>query len=344
MPSGYARAAIESLPGNEVNTPTLSTKKLFPPLISLGPKPGTNHMERDDELRNQDEPLPVLSEAYNPSWDVAVRAYPDVTAFLLQLACGAPTTVAGNGVITDTGGTIVPTGAYRHRWTAPFGPTGASPLTAQLDIAYADQSAYYKAKGAAASDFSVESPETGGVRVAASGPALYLDRQSSPGLTASYESLAVRPFTRGNLSFPTFGPSGAASSVEDFTWRISNPVEPYRSLGVRSNWPDVMEKANAGPIVVSGEIPKRQLDPDDIDALKNATGFALIASWVSESIIASSYPYKLFLSLSNAQYVAGDPTPLANQRRHGHTLSWKSTTPSTGSTVIEVVNATSSYV
>lgn len=342
MPTGYARIAYESTPGNETNTPTLSTKKLFPPLQELAPKPGTAPLSRDDEVRNTDEPLAVIPEAYNPTWDLNVRAYPDTLAFLLKLAVGAPTTATGDGVITDLGGTAIPTGAYRHRWTAPFGPSGPSPLSAQLDIAYSDQSVFYKAKGAGVSEFGVTSPEEGGAQVSASGPCLYMDRQADPSLTPSYEALSIRPFTRGNLTLPS-NLSGTGTT-EDFTVSISNPISPYRSLGIASRWPDILEKDAEGPIVVSGEINKRQLDPDDVDALKNATGFALRAQWVSDSNIgATSYPYKFSVKCDNAQYTEGDPDSLMNRRRHGHSFNWKSTTTSTGSTTIEVVNATSSY-
>jgi hypothetical protein len=60
---GCRRAGI---PGNETNSPTLSTKIMYEPIQSFGPKLGANPMERDDELRNQDEPLSVLSDVYAP--------------------------------------------------------------------------------------------------------------------------------------------------------------------------------------------------------------------------------------------------------------------------------------
>jgi hypothetical protein len=151
----------------------------------------------------------------------------------------------------------------------------------------------------------------------------------------------VRPFTHGNLTLPT-NLSGTGET-EDFTLKIANPIEAVRTLGIASRWPDNMEKANEGPIVVSGTVPKRIIDVDDVDALKAATGFALTAQWVSDSIIASSYPYKLIVQCTNAQYTEGDPDPLQNQRRHGHSFGWKSTTASSGSTTIEVVNNVSSY-
>lgn len=344
MPTGYLRASGETFPGNQVNTPTLSTKKLFMPLQSFAPKTGTKPLARDDELRNQDEPLAIIAEAYDPSWTLGLRMYPDSMGFLMKLACGAPVSTAGNGIITDLSGAVIPTGATQHRWTAPFGPAGASPLTAQFDVAYKDQGVFYKMKGGACSDISVTTPESGGAIVSASGPALYLDEQSDPSLGSAYEALTVRPFTRGNLTLPTN--LAGTGTTEDFTLAINNPVTSpgVRSLGVASRWADIMEKDNAGPIVVSGTIPKRILDSQDIQALKEATGFELVATWVSDTIIAAAYPYKFTMKASNAQYSEGDPDPLQNQRRHGQSLSWKSTSPSSGSTTFELVNATASYV
>jgi hypothetical protein len=342
MPTGYGRLALETFPGNEVNTPTLSTKKLFPPLQSLQPTRGEAPLNRDDELRNTDEPLAVVPESYSPTWEMSVRAYPDTLAFLLALTLGAPTTTAGNGVITDLGGSVIPTGAYRHRFTAPFGPSGASPNTAQVDIGYSDQSVYLKAKGAAISDLTLDTPEQGGAAVKVNGPALYLDEQSNPGLSPAFEALSIPPFFRGNLTLP--GNLAGTGTTQDFGLTINNPVEAARTLGAASLFPDAMFKANdGGPIVVSGTIPKEILDAQDLQALKAATGFELLASWVSTAIIASGYPYKLFFKAANAQYTEGTPEALQAKRRLGSSLSWKSTTTSSGSSTFEVVNATSSY-
>lgn len=341
MPTGYLRGALESTPGNETNSPTLNTKKLFPPLRSFAPKLGASPMERDDELRNQDEPLAVLSDIYEPGWEYESRVYPDLLGWFLNLTLGNPTTTAGDGIITDPDATAIPAGCYRHVWAAPFGPTGASPLTAQFDVAYRDQAVYYKMKGAACSEVSIASPEQGGVTISASGPAAYLDRQSDPALSPTYETLAVRPFTRGDLTLPTW--LASTGTHENFELSIESPVELVRSMGIKSKYPDVVEKSNEGPIIVRGSLPQRQLDTADWDALKNATGFAAKARWVNDSIIASSYPYKLFVEMSNCQYVDGDAEELGNKRRHGANFDWKSTTASTGSTTITLVNATTSY-
>lgn len=341
MPTPYVRESFEDIPGNETNSTTLSTKKVFSPLQSFAPKLGANPMERDDEVRGQDEPIPVLSDSYAPSWEYKSRAYPDLLGLRLKHILGAPTTTAGNGVITDPDSVVIPTGATRHVWTAPFGPAGVSPLTTQADVSYKDQSVFFKMRGCACSELSFDSPEEGGVVVSAQGPANYMVRVADPSLAATYEALSVRPFVRGNLTLPTWV-SGSATH-EDFNVQINNPVEAVRSLGIASKFPDVMEKDNEGPIVVSGSIPQRQLDIDDWDAMVNATGFAAVARWVSDSIIASTYAYKLYISMSNCQYVGGEADELMNKRRHGASFDFKSTTPSTGSTTVTLVNATSSY-
>jgi hypothetical protein len=99
------------------------------------------------------------------------------------------------------------------------------------------------------------------------------------------------------------------------------------------------------PIVVSGSIPKRHIDVDDFDALIAATPFTVKVKWQSTvSIAATSYKYTLWLECPNAQYVAGQPNPLMNQRRHGATFDWKATyAGSAGSSKWTLVNATTSY-
>lgn len=340
MPSGYVREQFEESPGNEVAEPKLSTKKLFPPIQSFGPKLGPKPLSRDDELRNQDEPLAVVPDAFEPSWEEKSRAYPDLLGWALKHICGPPVTTAGDGIIKDPDEVAIPVGAHRHAFTAPFGPTGASPLTTQIEACYVDQKTFFKLKGCACAELSLETPEEGGAVLSRSGPALYMAKISDPGLSPAYEALSIRPFIRGNLTLSWLAGSG---TTQDFSLSIANPVEAARSLGIASKFPDIMEKANEGPIVVSGSIPKRQLDPDDYDALVASTGFKALAKWVSDSIIASSYPYKLFVSMANCQYVDGDVDPLANQRRHGASFSWKSTAATTGSTTITLVNSTSKY-
>ncbi len=342
MPNGYVREAFESTPGNEANSPTLSTKTLFPPIQTFQPKPGAKPLSRDDELRNQDEPLAVIPDAFEPTWEYKSRMYPDVAGFRLKHILGPPTTTAGNGIITDPDGVVIPTGAFRHVFAAPSGPSGSNPIPTNAIRAYKDESAFFEMRGAACSDLTLETPQEGGANIAANGPATFMKRLTSdPALTPAFETLSIRPFTRGNLSLSWLSGSG---NHEDFSVSISNPVEAARSMGIASNFPDLMEKANEGPIVVSGSIPQRLINTTDYDALINSTGFAALAKWVNGSKIATTeYPYKLYLAMSNCQYTDGDVGALANQRRIGASFSWKSTTASTGSTTVTLVNATASY-
>lgn len=342
MPSGYVRARIESIPGNETNTPTFNAKVLFPPATSFAPSPNPAHLQRDDEIRNLDEPIALLAERYNPEWSMDCRMYPDVLGFMFTALLGQPVTTAGNGVITDPDTTAIPVGAYRHVWTAPFGPSGPSPKTLQFDAAYKDQSVFFNVKGAAIAQMQLTTPETGGGRFTANGPALYMPPPVvDPALTPTYESLAIPPFFRSHLTLPTW--LTGTGTTEDVSLTISNPVEAYSSLGVASRFPDVMEKAE-GPITFTGSIPKRQLDVDDLNALMAATGFPAVIRWKSTAIIASGYAYGLWVAMDNAQYAAGGPNALENVRRIGGSFDFRSTSDGVGaSTTVTLVNATTSY-
>lgn len=340
--AGYLRVAHESIPGNETNTPTLATKKVFVPLLEYEPDPGFGHLFRDDELVNTDEPRPALPETADPTWRLSTRNYPDVLGYLLSCALGLPTTTAGDGIIVDPDSGTVPATAYRHVWTSPFGPSGAYPKTAQHDIAYSDPEAvFFKAKGAMISEFGIETPETGGGILACNGPALYLDKQSNPSLTPAYEAETLPPFMRPHLTIPTWLSNGGP--IRDFSLAISIPNEPRHSAGSGSKWPDALYKGDA-PITVTGSIPKELLDETDFDALKAATGFAAKAKWLStQNIAATGYKYTFWAEFSNAQYTEGTPDVLANTRRRGMSLSFRATRSASASVTLTLVNATASY-
>src|SRR4051812_20146972 len=108
MATAAVQGAFESIPGNETNTPTLSTKLLTFPLISFTPQLGANPMERNDETRGVDEPLSVVPEIFAPQWALESRAYPDTLGFLYKLILGSPVTTAGDGIITDPDGATIP--------------------------------------------------------------------------------------------------------------------------------------------------------------------------------------------------------------------------------------------
>jgi hypothetical protein len=341
--TGYINGAFETTVGSESNSsPTLSSKVIYIPAQSAALNLNPSPLERDDELRGVDEPIAVLEDSHAPSWSLATRAYPDVLGFLLKSQLGAPTSTTGNGVITDANGVVVPTGAYRHTWTAPFGPSGSSPQTTQWRASYADQSVYYKAQGCATESLEFSVPETGGVGVSASGPATYLTRISDPSLTASYETLTIPPFLSANLSIGT-DLSGAQGAEGEFSFAINNPVEAVRDHSSASRFPNQMYKAD-GSIGLSGSVRRALLDADEWDALKANTGFALKFTFTSSAAIASSYPYKMIVSVGNVQYVGGGPEELASRRRIGASFNWRAGySGSAGNIAVQVVNATSSY-
>lgn len=342
MANGYLHSAFESVVGNEANTPTLSTKVIYHPLRSFQPSLNAKPLERDDELRNVDEPIMVLPEAYDPTWSLDSRLYPDLAGFELKAMLGAPTTTAGDGVITDPDGNTIPATATRHVWSAPYGPSGASPLTTQRQGAYKDEGVFFKLKGCGTEALALDSPASGGVGLTASGPAMYLARITDPALTPTYEALTIPPFERAHLTIVTWLTGTAVT--EDFNIALANPMVPVRTLGAASKFPDLLEKGD-GPIVVSGTIPKRHIDPDDFDALLANTAFTVKVRWQSTvNIAATSYKYTLWLECNNCQYMDGAPEALANRRRIGASWSWKATYGGTpGSSKLTLVNGTASY-
>lgn len=336
MALGYLRVAGESTPGNESNTPTLTTKKTFVPIESYTLEPGFQHLLRENELVNTDLPRAALPNVANPNWQMSVRAYPDVLGQLLTTMLGAPTTTAGNGTITDPDSTAVPASAYRHVWTTP-GLTGVSPQTAQHDLAYTDEAVYFKVKGAATQSLAITNPEDDAVMLAASGPALYATRQSDPSLSPTYEADSVQAFMRRHASLSWL--SGAADPA-DCSVTITNPSAPRHHFGSGSRWPSRMYKGDS-PILVTGSIPMELIDQQDYDGLKDATGFTATLKWASDTVIASSYTYKLWIAsaASSCQYIGGGPNPLTNVRRRGASFDFRMS----GAVTITLVNATSDY-
>lgn len=343
MATGYNKSQFESVVGTEVNTPTLSTKIIYTPLIGFEFDPGVNPLERDDELRGVDEPLMVLSDTFAGTWSLNTRAYADTVAYRLKHILGAPTTTAGNGVITDPDGVVIPTNAFRHVFPSPFGPAGDAPLTTEEILAYKDQTVFAKLKGCGCEAVSLTSPETGGAMLAANGPVTYFARIADPSLTPSYESLAVRPFFQRDLVIVTWLTGSAAST--DFDVNIANSIEDVNDLSVGPTQHRRGLAKGDAPITFSGSISKRLIDTDDWDGLIASTGFAAKARWTSRSIIASAYPYKLFIEFDNAQLVGGGPEGLANKRRLGGSFNWKSTYDGAGaSSTVTIINATTSYI
>jgi hypothetical protein len=308
-------------------------------------------MERDDELRNYDQPLLEITDTYDPTWELTQRAYPDTIGWHLANILGRDsnngytTTSGGN----DLGGTALSGSARTHTWTAPFGPSGALPQTQRLGWAYTDQSTFYTLLGAATEGLEIDTPDKGGVTAKASGPGLYLTSGSaSTAITStspSYESPSIRPFVHANLQVSFSGTNAPSSpgAASGFTVTINNPVTAIRTLGVASQFPDRMEKDD-GLLTFSGTISKRNLTKTEWDAMRDLNLFTITATWTGGYISGSSGPKYGLQIVSQAQLVGGDVDDLDNKRRHGSTFNWKSVYDgSTASTVVNLVNATATY-
>lgn len=342
MAKGYVRESHESIPGNQSNSPTLATKKLFPRAMSWEPDPGVGHLMRDDELINTDEPVEMLTENYDPKWVSNGRMYPDELGYWLTEMLGLPVTTAGNGIITDPDAVVIPTGCYRHVWTAPYGPSGAFPKTFQADVAYSDPEAvFFKAKGCATEQFEISNPAQGGVLVKRSGPILFFDEQTDPALTPAYTADTIPPFLRSHITLTWLANS---ASSKDFALTVQQPLTVEHTVGSGSKWPNEVYKGDS-PIVVFGSIPKNLLDIDDFRALRDATKFAAKSKWQSTLVIAAGYFYSFWTELPNCQYTDGAPDPLDNKRRRGQNLNFKGIrSGSSASSILTLVNATASYV
>lgn len=292
----------------------------------------------------------MMLETFTPTWRLQSRLYPDTLGMALASMWGTSSTgetgathyaaSTGNGIITDPDGATIPTGCTKHVWTGPLGPSGASPKTHQLIANYKDQGVSWEARGCATEQMEIETPEQGGAMITVNGPANYADTVTDPALTPSYETLTRRPFMRAGLVIVTWLSGTATAS--DFGITFSNPVEPVRSMGSASKYPDVMEKAE-GLALVSGSIAKRQLDIDDLNALKAATEFAAKMRWASDSVIASSYTFKFWVEMSAAQYSGGTWDPLSNRRRLGANFNWRAARNASASVTLTLVNDVSSY-
>jgi hypothetical protein len=315
---------------------------LYTPLITFTPTLAPNPLERDDELRNVDEPIAVV-----PTTTPRVGLESRLPGRGRLLPEGDPRRADDDRRQRRDhrpGRHVIPTGAFRHVWTAPFGPSGLHPQTAQFQAAYKDESVFFKLKGAAATDAVDRHARRGRRSAEELGPgAVHAAHSPTRRSPRAYESLSVVPFERGDLQLVTWGVGGVTATTEDFDIVIDNPVEVVSSLGIQSKFPDVMEKG-AGPILFHGSIPKREINATDYDALLNATGFAAKARWSSAVVIAAGYTYKQWVQFLNAQYVAGGPNALMNQRRIGASFDFKSTYNGTpGSSSVTLVNGTSSY-
>ena len=342
MPQGYLREQFEDSPGYEGKEPELSTKVLDAPAQSVENALEPSPLERDDELRGSDEPLQIFEDEHNPTWSRNLRGYPDALGFDLTHVFGPPVTTAGGGEVKDPDENVIPEGAHKHVWTAPFGPAGASPVTTDMILAYVDEDSYVHLSGCAIEELTLNTDDAGGVKLSKKGRGLFYEPVADPEVTPTPESLAVRPFQRRGLKVSSW--QGDPQLLEQFNLTVTNPLDFARSMGVASAFPDLVEKGE-GPIMVVVDAPKRHFRSADLEALKAAERFAVKALWESLTNIGETeYPYRFWVQGDGAQYTGGGPAALENKRRIGASFQAKLTSDGAGaSATFTLVNATASY-
>jgi hypothetical protein len=340
----YVEARFETgtAPGKESGvSSSFAAKTIYFPCESFSFDQNPAQLERDDELRTLNEPIRFDQESFAPSWSMTLRMYPDSFAFLMKGHLGAPVTTAGDGIIVDLAAVVIPVGATRHTWTAPYA-TGTIPQTMMFRIADPESPMFYDIRGATITGCEVQSPDSGGITVTWTGLANYISRIADPSLTASYESLAIEPFLR---SFATLSWLASSANTDSLTWSVNKNVEHTRTYGGASKWPDLVEHGD-GVVQPAGQIDKRTINQTDWDALIAATRFTALATYTHSDIIASAYPYKAFLQApaTSAAYTTGGPEDVLNRKRTPASFNFRITRDTAASCVIQVVNATASYV
>lgn len=313
----FVEIALEESPLNEVTwddaaTPNrVSTDKLYLPARSARLSPAPEHLSRADELRGIEGSVPDLIDVYAPAGTLSERAYWKDLTWLLELAGFEGVHTAGDGIITDPDSVAIPAGA--HRWVFSK-RTGIVAQTAQVKTNYANEDVLLQGNGFGISQLELNAAG----ELTAQMLGCFLQRLAADAVTVpSIVSSAIPPLRRGDLSLDWLTGGGTPG---DFSLTVANPLEgaPGWLLDPSSFYPSSMEHAGDEKVRVTGSIPKRVLDSDDLDALISASTFAAEAKWVSRvDIGATGYPYSLWIEMPACQYLGGDAEELANRRRRG---------------------------
>jgi len=339
---GYLECRRETTgaPGKESGAASaFAAKTIYLPIQSFDWDINPAMLRRDDELRGANEPLVFTPETFDPTWTITMRMYPDALGWFLNSQIAAVST-AGDGIITDLGGAVIPVGATRHRFAAPYS-VGSLPRTLAMRSAYTEEGVFFEHRGMGVESIQVQSQDSGGCILTIGGKATYVARIADPALTPAYESFSIQPFPKSRA---TLGWLGSTAPTEDVTIQLENPLDYSHTFGAASRWTDLVEYSDTGIPQVSGTIQKRRTLAADYDALIAATRFTALIGFISESIIASAYPYKFYAQgSSSSAYSGGKIDPQTNARRTGGNFDFAFTRDSTVSSTFEVVNATASY-
>lgn len=327
--------------GAATTTPyRLSTNVFYLPGREIGFQPGRVDDDRSDEFRGYSVAVSPIVDSYSPTGAFNMRAYANYLVPLLMMAGWDFVHTAGDGVILDPDGAVIPAGA--HRWVGTR-RSSITAKTAQITNCYADEGQWYRVQGAAITHWTLNPQgEFAGDAVALVMKRLTVD----PNLTPVIDALSIPSFRRGDLTIT--GLSGS-SAPADFGLDFTNPVEPTKGFGTAtaSDYPDTMEVTDADLPATTGAIPKKSINSIDFDAFMNGATFAMMAKWKTQhaTIGVSGYPFSLWVDLPNVGYNSATIPTLKNTRRYPLDLGFKAYLDSTAGydAKITVVNGIAAY-
>jgi hypothetical protein len=332
----YAELAVMATGGTnygEASAVGVSTSTFFPPATEVGLGWDAQTEDRTDEIRGTLEPLSpdvVGQNIQTGPWNM--RLYPNLLGLALFLCLGPPTSTAGDGIITAPDATVIPTGATRHVWDSAT--LSGLIRMARLRRGYPSPvGAFLRSYGVTVPEININAGDVNAFStMQASLSALFSEVISDPSLTVSTDAPQVLPFKYGQHTVQTW--LAASAIPTGLTWTISNPVEPYKDMGVTSNFYTTFDRPNdAGSAAprISGSVVKKYLDTDDIAAMLAGTEFTVKSQWIhSVTIAASGYPYKLFIE-GTGKYTGYEQDSVQNRPRAGATIPFSLGKPGSGS-------------
>ncbi len=336
--------------GNQTVDPVKSTKKPFTTFMSLEAKPNWGNLDRNDEAgRNTNyDGVPHQVDGAKPTLEIETRMYPDTLGFWLAATGGLGASVytgtAGDGIITDLIGGIIPVGVRRNRWVMPMNKSGAYPQSIGGYIGHPGEGNFYEVRGCSVKNIDFGTPDEGGATLTISLECTFIQEIVDPALTPAAEALSVKAMTKHGFSVPTWN-GGAA--IKSLGAKLELPVESEHYVsGGESHFPTTTQYSEDGISQLTFEIEKPVIDSADWQSAINGTPFEGVASWSSPTVAAAGYRYRFTIKAPQVQLDPEGATTgrLGNKRRTGVTYPCTASTDGTvPSATFEVCNTTASY-
>jgi hypothetical protein len=191
----------------------------------------------------------------------------DLGLFMLLFAGGA-THTAGDATITDPDSASVPVGA--HRWVYAFADD--VPQTVQITAKDAGGK-YWRLTGAGLNSMPFKFGDDGVLSCDLEFIGLFGGEIANPSLSPLFD--AATPFRQGDMTLEWLTGSATTKGF-DFTCKAG--LETDKGFSVVSDYPDTIQFGNDEDSLpdIAGNIDKRTIDSDDIDALHEGGQFAAV--------------------------------------------------------------------